>query len=185
MKRFVIPAAALLAAPWLIYHLCYLPYRCNRQVGIAKAQTERAWERSGEIDAAIMARNLVAQMRGCVEQMPGCLGCYPEPVVAYMIIGANLRILKLPDQALAAYRQALAIDRRPELYLQMGNSLMEAGNREAALRYFTLAVTFNPQYIYDRSVLPPEVWEETYHRFIADEKLYRDHAVAHPTRSFD
>ena len=178
MKRLVVPAAALLAAPWLIYHLCYLPYRCDRQVGIAEAQTERAWERSGQIDTAIIARNLVAQMRGC-------LGCYPELVNAYMITGANLRILKLPDQALAVYRQALGIDRRPEIYLQIGNTLMEAGNREAALGYFTLAVTFNPQYVYDRTALPPEVWEETYQRFIADEKLYRDHAMAHPARSFD
>jgi tetratricopeptide (TPR) repeat protein len=172
MKRFLIPAIALLVAPWLIHRLCYVPYRCNKEIGVGIYLTENNQPRS-DIDMAITARSLVKRMQGCLTSQRELVG-------AYMVAAANLRVINRPNEALDLYRRASSLDRRPELYLQMGNTLSEMGNRNEAIRYYRVAVAFNPQYIYDRSLLPPAVWDEVYRRFVEDEQRFRGHKASYP-----
>ncbi len=166
VTRVILSAIAILLSAWLSFRLCYQPYRCNDEIGAAVPLSQLTWKHPGEVRSAVRARGLVAQMRNCLTP-------YPELVNAYLLIAANLRFMGLQDQALLAYRQALAIDRRPEIYLQIGNTLLEMGHQDQALHYYMLAVTFNPQYIYDRSVLPPSIWNEVYRRYTVDEALYQ------------
>ena len=177
MRRLLVSAAVLVAAFWLAYRFCWVPYRCNNQIGSAVTLTEKVWLRSGQMSATIAARRLIAEMTDCLQS-------YPD-VGAYMVAAANLRIVGRMDDALRLYRRALSLDRRPEIYLQIGNTQMEIGNHAEAVRYYTLAATFDPQYIYDRSVLPPEMWDEIYRRYSADELQYRNHAVHHPSASIE
>ncbi len=109
MRRLIITTVVLLAVLWPIYRFFWLPYRCNIQIGKATLLTEQVWSRSGQISAAILARSLVKQMEDCLRSCPN--------VAAYMLGAANFRILGRHHEALALYREALKIDRRPEVYL--------------------------------------------------------------------
>lgn len=131
----VLLVAASITAAWL---LCWQPYRCNVARGSVKASTEDAYIKGrGEIQAKMAARSNLAILRGC------------EPwtcrtVSGLMLVAANQQVLEDYDGAAASYRAALELDRRPELYLNLGNALAHAGDRAAAERSLQQAVLFNP-----------------------------------------
>lgn len=177
MKRALALVVTLPLAIWLTDRLCYIPYRCNNEIGAAVSVTGQLWAQSGQIDATIASRRLILQMDECLRGHPD--------TGAYMVAAANLRILRRPNDALQYYRRALKIDRRPEVYLQIGNTLMEMGDRTGAIRYYMMAVSFNPQYIYDRSVLPQEVWDEVYRQYVAEEQQFRDRRMVDPSAAIE
>jgi tetratricopeptide (TPR) repeat protein len=58
--------------------------------------------------------------------------------------GTQYLILHNADQAAAAYRDALKLEPRPEVHLNLGRALLMAGDREGARREFQLAVRLDP-----------------------------------------
>lgn len=180
MRRLVLTAILMFTGAWLIFRLCYLPYRCNQTIGVAVSAIQRDVLGADNIATAISARGYATQLEMCLRSGTQLSGSHLL-VSCYMAAAANLRTLKRFDEALLMYRHALRLDRRPELYLQIGNTLEELGNHREALRYYMLAVTFNPQFIYDRSVLPPLAWNEIYVRFVEDETRLRKRSVDRPS----
>jgi tetratricopeptide (TPR) repeat protein len=66
--------------------------------------------------------------------------------------GTQYLLLRRPDDALAAYREAAALEPRPEIDLNVGRALLMQGKREEARRAFARALSLNPQL---RDEVPP------------------------------
>jgi tetratricopeptide (TPR) repeat protein len=79
----------------------------------------------------------------------------PTSVDCRFILGSNLRLLFRHDEAVRVYREALDYDRRPELYLNLGMALVEAGRTEEAMEPLVLAGVFEPMYI--PQIYPDEI----------------------------
>lgn len=58
--------------------------------------------------------------------------------------GTQYLLLGNGDQAAAAYREALKLEPRPEIHLNLGRALLMAGDRESARRELQLAVRLAP-----------------------------------------
>jgi Flp pilus assembly protein TadD len=58
--------------------------------------------------------------------------------------GTQYLLLSNGDQAAAAYREALELEPRPEIHLNLGRALLMAGDPEGARREFQLALRLDP-----------------------------------------
>ncbi len=123
--RLLAALAIALTAPWAVYRLCYLRYRCNLLEAQAERRITALFERSEEMRARIAAREVL-------ETMDRCLPCSPTSLNNYMARAAALRMLGRPAEAAEQYRIALRIDRRSELFLNAGLSELEAGHQQQA-----------------------------------------------------
>lgn len=127
---------------WLLfafYRWCFLPYACN----IFKRKTEAtmlAAENAIGTGRAITARNNVDMTLRWIKRCPNDLDLY-------MIAGGSLRQIGRSDQAIGMYAMALRLDRRPELYLNLGQSQAEAGQLAEAVPALVEAVRFDPALI--------------------------------------
>lgn len=57
-----------------------------------------------------------------------------------LALGGQYLLLGRPEEAIEAYREALAIEPRPEIYLNLGRAHVMAGDRKEARRSFRNAV---------------------------------------------
>jgi len=128
----VIVAAAIYAE----YRCCYLPAVCNRVEKEAQATTIRALD-LGSYRSASIARVTIDRLNRCAES-------WPTDVGGLMILAANQQILGRPDQAAQTYQSALIYDKRPELYLNLGLALAQAGRRDEARTALIRAAVFAP-----------------------------------------
>jgi tetratricopeptide (TPR) repeat protein len=74
----------------------------------------------------------------------------PADVRAPAWRGSLHLLLGNPHEAAAAYREALELEPRPEVHLNLARALLAAGELEGARRHFALAVRLDP-------ALAPEV----------------------------
>ncbi len=77
----------------------------------------------------------------------------PAEVGVPMAVGAQYLLLRRPDEALAAYREAARLEPRPEIDLNIGRALLMQGETDAARAAFARAVRLSP--VLAREV-PPE-----------------------------
>jgi tetratricopeptide (TPR) repeat protein len=135
---------ALAVATWLVVHLCRVPLACSRQVVFYKAATMAAANALSKPAGAAQARRnlegLLALERRC-----------PPDVDLSMMAGANAMVLGRPELAVTAYRRALAVEGRPEVYLALGQAQLAARHETEAVDSFTLAARFNPHVLDDLS----------------------------------
>lgn len=68
--------------------------------------------------------------------------------------GTQYLLMRNGDQAAAAYREALELEPRPEIHLNLGRALLMAGDREGARRELRLAVRLDPQLA---PLIPPDL----------------------------
>ena len=132
--------AALLvvaAGAYAFYEFCVLPWRCNAIRKSGAARTQYAFEHAATPEGRIRARNNVDLLLSCIR--PSC-----RDVSLDMLIAANYRILGQEQEAISYYRDALRLDRRPEIYLNLAATEIAAGNRDAAREDLVRATLFNP-----------------------------------------
>jgi len=135
-------ALALAVATMLAVHLCWLPLVCSRQVAFYKTATlATASARSTPAGIAQARRNLEGLL--ALERR-----CSPD-VDLSMMAGANAMVLGRSELAVAAYRRALAVEGRPEVYLALGLAQLAAQRKGEAIDSLTLAARFNP-YVLDK-----------------------------------
>lgn len=135
-------ALALVVATLLGTHLCWVPLTCDRHVASYKVATM----------AAATARSTpagVAQARRNLEGLLALERRCPPDVDLPMMAGASAMVLGRPEVAAAAYRRALAVEGRPEVYLALGLAQLAAHRQGEAIDSLTLAARFNP-YILDQ-----------------------------------
>jgi tetratricopeptide (TPR) repeat protein len=68
----------------------------------------------------------------------------PAAVEVPLSRGSLLLLSRRPDEAVAAYRSALALEPHPEIYLHLGDALLAVGQLDEARRNFRIAVLLDP-----------------------------------------
>jgi hypothetical protein len=137
--RWICRVAVLAAAGMALYRYSWLPYRANH-VLFAVEQRGEAAEAADPLKGMPVARTNIAMLES-VEA-----GCRTN-VNYQMLYAANARVLRRPDLARQHYDAALAIEGRPEIFMQRGFTSLEAGHVDAAFADFVHAIRFNPRMI--------------------------------------
>lgn len=109
--------------------------RAGRLLRQAELVTELV--QRGRAPRRMLAGNLIA-LRQAAALDPAEIGI---PIAR----GAQHLLLGNPEAAVAAYRQALELEPRPEIYLNLGRAELAAGRREEARRAFRRAVELDPK----------------------------------------
>jgi tetratricopeptide (TPR) repeat protein len=134
--RILVTSLVALAVAVGIYRLAWLPFRCDLEAKRAMVQTDYATRVADEYNAVIAARENLAMLAACTEHCPW-------DVRGLFAAAWNLRILKRYEHAIATYQEALKYDRRPEVYAELGNAHLEAGNETAAMEALLQAARFD------------------------------------------
>lgn len=134
--RLAAAGIVCVVAAWLLVRYCYQPYRCNQEKKRIELFTRRAVE--GGLPAVFVSR----QARANMEFADRCLRVAPTDVDLLMEKAASLRLLGRYDDAAQAYRRALLIDQRPEIYFNLGEVNVQAGKNSEAIEAFLVAARF-------------------------------------------
>jgi tetratricopeptide (TPR) repeat protein len=129
--RLLVSIAIVVTAGWSVYRL-YRRFVCNN----IAMKSERAVIRLFHINDQVAAR-IVA--REAVREVSACIPCAPNDIAQRMTLAAALRMLGRPAEAALEYRAALRVDRRSELFLNLGQAELEAGRFDAAADALTTA----------------------------------------------
>lgn len=122
-----------------LYRFVWLPVQCNFVEGRIRGATESV------LDEPPMRRHIRARANLAeIERLP--LYCR-RGAEAQMVIAANYRILGRYDDAISAYISALDVEKRPEIYLQLGLTQIMDGRTSEAIRNLATAVRFHPPLI--------------------------------------
>ena len=140
--RVIASLAIAVTVGWAAYRFCYLRSACNLEEARAERGIQQLFDVSNQLSARIVARE-------AIESMNRCIPCSPTSVNNYMARAAALRMLGRPADAALDYKRALHVDRRAELYLNLGLTEMEAGRNEQAADSLTTAVYLLYTYIDD------------------------------------
>lgn len=123
MKSVVRVLASLAAASAVIYTFVAVvsrPWQCNRAT--------RSLERVTRAIAAYPGSSLsYVRAREAIESARRCQAVVPENTNLRMIEAANLVAVGRHDEAVAAYEEALRFDRRPEIFLNLGLTMLQTG----------------------------------------------------------
>ena len=135
---FVAALAAVLLT--VGYRTVVVPYRCNTLTPGLRRSTLAIFDTPSDRREETARKNM-ARVVPCMEAMP-------YYVDLYMVLAANQRVLNRMEDAAATYTRALAYDRRPEIYYNLGHVQMELGQRDEGVANLYRAVLF------DRAILP-------------------------------
>jgi tetratricopeptide (TPR) repeat protein len=131
-------ALVMVAAGVYAFHVfCFLPYRCNRIKNAYILPTEDAYNHMGTPEGSLTAQRNLGVLLQCMR--PFC-----RDVSLEMIAAANYRVLGRYDESIRLYREALQLDRRPELYANLASAEAAAGDRVAARKDLLQAGLFSP-----------------------------------------
>jgi len=139
MRALVLALIGVVCA-WALVRWVYAPYHCIREIA-AIGSTTLAADRTGVSSrAAVLAQESLSRARALQ-------GSCRTNVMLYPLIAANEQILGRDDDAIATYRRALTIARRPELYREIGIIHLRHGRMDEALDEFVTGGRFNPHII--------------------------------------
>ena len=129
----VTPFPVAIVAVWAFV---IVPWQCSH----VKRQSEDvilSFERMANPSPAAIAksRDISVRVRRCILCMPNDLDLRFEAAASSLVLGAN-------DAAVDQYREALKIDRRPEIYLNLGTALYNSGRRQEATVAFARLYAF-------------------------------------------
>ena len=130
VARAIAFAALLAATVGLFDRGVVHPLRCSRAASFGAARLE-----GGE--TLIGTLGIRADLASCACVTP------PEAIVP-IARGAAARVLGDSRAAVAEYQRALAIDRRPEIYFQLGLAQLANRDRPAGIESLTRACAFDP-----------------------------------------
>ena len=122
-------------AAFAVKTLAVDPLRCNQLERAVIADTEVVFVHPESIESwrvPVLARQSVVRINDCLGP------CTVNPNLL-MLYAANLRVLGQHESAIEAYQRALKLDRRPEIYFNLGMTELALGRQEAAIRDFVKA----------------------------------------------
>ncbi len=136
----IVSATAALGALIALDQWCYVPYRCNA----FKRSAESSMLAIQNVDAP-MRRAMIARQN--LDLSLSWLRRCPNDIDLYMIAAGSFRQLGRSGDAIPMYEAALLLDRRPEIYLNLGQSQAEANQDDDAIVNLARAVRFDPSLI--------------------------------------
>jgi tetratricopeptide (TPR) repeat protein len=146
IARIIASTVIIAATGYAVHRWAYLPYQCNAY--------KRSAERSVLFTQSLEPpdRRVFAARRNLDESLLWIDRC-PRDLDLYMIAAASLRQLERSEDAAVMYGKALTLDRRPEIYLNLGQSQAEANQIAQAIPNLVTAVIFDPALINEVPVL--------------------------------
>jgi len=102
----------------------------DKRVKLVEVTSTIAAARRDAAGPTVLRRNL--------EVLRAAAAMDPADVRVPLARGSVLLLLGRLDEAIASYRQALALEPRPEIHLNLGRALAAAGRRDEAERHFAL-----------------------------------------------
>lgn len=142
IARRALSSLAFAAALAGIVRWAVLPYHCNIAKRPLVARTDAISAERRDDVARAYAREALAALR------PLRRNC-PRDIDLLMMEAANLNAMEHREESIAAYRAALAVEKRPEIYFDLANVEYAAGHMDDAVRDGALAVWFRPFLIAD------------------------------------
>jgi Tfp pilus assembly protein PilF len=135
MRRTVglLASAAIVVCAAIAINGLWQRHQCSLQEAQAEREITRLFDHAEQPGARIMARKVL-------EMMDRCVVCAPTEVSHHMARAAALRMLGQPGDAAQEYRRALQLDRRAELFLNVGMAELEAGRAQQADDALTTAM---------------------------------------------
>lgn len=136
MTKWLLTVVTLILGMVVIYHASIIPLRCNRANQALQNSTIEAMNQTGGMAAVTARKNLDAVLKSIAH-------C-PRVPNFYMIAAANYRILHRHEDAARMYETTLTLERRPEIYFQLGLSRVAMGMNHEAVESFVRACRFVP-----------------------------------------
>jgi tetratricopeptide (TPR) repeat protein len=130
-------AALTIATVVSLRYAVYLPFVCEARVTRALDAIDAAAER-GETARRTASQFALSLVRGC-----GCIERL-DFKLAY-VRGTADRDRGDAPAAIDAYQRALSLDRRPEIYIDLGRAQLDAIDRAGAIDSFVAAGAFAPK----------------------------------------
>jgi tetratricopeptide (TPR) repeat protein len=127
----VVAAMTLALDRWVV-----LPLHCSHAASVGAADLDNASD-TADYRPEALARRINANLEGCnCVSPPDARICFVRGAVAQG--GGDL------VTAIADYRRALEIDRRPEIYLHLGLAQLQTTDRSTGLESLVRACAFDP-----------------------------------------
>jgi tetratricopeptide (TPR) repeat protein len=137
IARIAAVVLAALLGVWALMRFVYVPHRCNAGITAAEVATSAAERTTSDYDRLVRARRNLELLAGLRESCP-------TEVRVPMLTGANLEFVGRPEDALASYKEALQIDHRPEIYVEVARMQLELGQVDEAVASYVTATRFSP-----------------------------------------
>jgi tetratricopeptide (TPR) repeat protein len=158
-------AAFLILGPVMLfglYRCSYLPVRCGNDVAQSERDLVAAAQRDDGYKTIVAGRAALRRLRRCHVR--------PLNVDPPLLTALSYRFLLDHERAIEWYQRALAIDRRPEIYLGLGLEQLKAGRRQEAIESLTLACAFAPAMLdsIDDGIARQQVQQRIKERYGAD-----------------
>jgi tetratricopeptide (TPR) repeat protein len=143
LLRILAAAIIVACASVLLWDSVVVPYRCNLRLRQQKSDIAQVFSMpTNSVRAVQLARQTAENLQPCLSACAGNIDLL-------MVLAANDRAMDRNPQAIAIYETALRYERRPELYLNLGQTQLANGNPQAALENLTRACIYNPAYLDD------------------------------------
>lgn len=126
-------------AVWSVARLTVDPWRCSCAEASALRRTASLIDQQQTVRLPIARSN--------IDMLLGCHDRYPHRIGAEMILAANYRFAGRPAMAVQIYSDALRWHKRPELYLNLGEALIEAGHEKEGVKTLRRAAVYNPTFV--------------------------------------
>ncbi len=134
--RSVLLLLLIAATAWALDRWTVLPLRCSHAASVGAADLDNASD-TADYRPEALARRINASLEGCnCVSPPDARICFVRGAVAQG--GGDL------TSAIADYRNALEIDRRPEIYLHLGLAQLQTSDRSTGLENLVRACAFDP-----------------------------------------
>jgi tetratricopeptide (TPR) repeat protein len=146
-SKAVLALIVVVACAAALHAFVLMPWKCSHVKREVEALIEQLLElERPPLPVVARFRTLCQGIHHCIRQMPYDLDFRLEAAACAVLVGRT-------EEAIEQYRAALRIDRRPEIYLNLGNALYKAGRRQEAVAAFARLLSFATFIVnYDSSV---------------------------------
>ena len=138
--KHVLSAVIAILALLSIERACVRPYLANRTTKALMARTIMAYENRESTAGRAMASANLTRLREAERYAP-------RDIQTLMLQAGNYRALGQHERAAARYRAALAIEQRPEIYMNLAQTQLELMQFDEGIGSYVKAVRFDPFYV--------------------------------------
>ena len=140
IARVVLAVAVLAAAAYAIRQRPYERYRCNRDLKLVQARIDTLSDVHDPARIAIGTRETLAVLVRCKAALPASVHVRKFIADSYLLRDDY-------ENARLGYLEALQVDRRPEIYQDLGLATMRLGRTQEAFDHFVTSSLVRPDNI--------------------------------------